>query len=502
MTNHDYHRSFWLTLGALTLLRLFFVQCFELSPDEAYYWTWSRHLDWAYYDQGPLVALVIRGFTRLAGRISESSVRLGAVTLSFLSSWLFFNTVERIFQNSRTAWYAFLGMQTALLFSAGAILMMHDSVMIFAWIAGLYFFYRALEESWRPGFVLGGLALGLGALAKYSMAFFVPCLLLYLFLAPSGGGRFRRFFNPWLAASALVTLLLVSPLLAWNASHHWASFLHIGNLGGWQKSWTFSYKTAGDFLGGQLGVLSPLLGAFVLAAPVWALGERRHSEDWPKRLYLFCFSFPILLYFFIQSLHKPVYANWTAPAYPAALALAGAWFVSKKNFGAARTWARASLWLAAAVTLAVHLEVGWNIFPLSGHAAASLDRVRGWKQTGEAVNRQWQAMRPALGTPPFLAARRYQIASELAFYVPGHPEIYLVTEQSPIQNQYAFWNRPETVRGRDALLVCEDAWELDEIRRYFSRLDPLPPLVIKNHGRVVREYQLAWGRRFLAPAER
>src|SRR3954462_3694345 len=32
----------------------------DLSPDEAHYWDWSRHLDWSYYSKGPLVALLVR----------------------------------------------------------------------------------------------------------------------------------------------------------------------------------------------------------------------------------------------------------------------------------------------------------------------------------------------------------------------------------------------------------------------------------------------------------
>src|SRR5262245_21235820 len=32
----------------------------DLAPDEAYYWNWSRQLDWSYHSKGPLVACLIR----------------------------------------------------------------------------------------------------------------------------------------------------------------------------------------------------------------------------------------------------------------------------------------------------------------------------------------------------------------------------------------------------------------------------------------------------------
>src|SRR5215218_3143086 len=63
----------------------------DLSPDEAHYWHWSRHLDWSYYSKGPLVAWLIRGSCELFGSWSEQhtgsltfAVRLPAVACGAL----------------------------------------------------------------------------------------------------------------------------------------------------------------------------------------------------------------------------------------------------------------------------------------------------------------------------------------------------------------------------------------------------------------------------------
>src|SRR3954469_3385869 len=63
---------------ALNLVYLGWVCPFDLSPDEAHYWHWSRHLDWSYYSKGPLVAWLIRGSCELFGT-SVFAVRLPAV---------------------------------------------------------------------------------------------------------------------------------------------------------------------------------------------------------------------------------------------------------------------------------------------------------------------------------------------------------------------------------------------------------------------------------------
>jgi hypothetical protein len=484
-----FRRLFWMTLGILTLARLLFVGRFELCPDEAYYWTWSRHLDWSYYDQGPMLALVIRFFTSLTGAATEFSVRLGAVVLSAISAWIFFKLVERIFKDSRIAWMAFLGLQAALLFSAGAILMMHDSIMICFWMAALYFFYRALHENWNWGWLGGALTLGLGGLSKYTMALFVPCLFLYLILSPEHRVWWKR---PQLYLAGLATVLLVSPVFAWNHAHGWASFGHVGHLSGLQQKAGVSLKTFFDFLGGQLGVMTPLLAAFCTAALGWGWRQwQQRSSGGQASLFLFCFSAPILMFFMILSFRTSVYANWPAPAYPACLALLAAWWKAPLPKVWQR-WAWATLWVAAVFTVAAHLEVGWNALPLSGRALESVDRIRGWREIGEQADRLLREM-PG-NEKPFLAAQRYQMAAILEFYTPGQPEVQLFPRDTPATNQYRFWDHAPELAGRNALYVCEDEWEINLIRPKFQSLEVLPVFSVIRDGRKIREVRFIYAR--------
>ncbi len=490
-------KRFWLTLLILTGLRLCFVGRFELAPDEAYYWAWSRHLAWAYYDQGPMLAWFIRFFTTLSAANTETSVRLGAVLLSALTSWVFFVWLRKMFRDARAAWLGFLALQAALLFAVGAVLMMHDSLMMCAWVAALFFFYRALFEDWQPGWALGAAALGAGALSKYSMALFVPCLLLFLLLSRRHRSWWRR---PHLYLAGLFTLLLVSPLLVWNSQHGWASFGHVAFLGGTQKNFSLSLQTAGEFIAGQLAVMTPLLGAFCLAAPViaWRAG-RRDPETREQYLFLACFSAPILLFFLLLSVHTRIYANWAAPAYPAALAILAGWVQNAWNSpasGRVRAWVGVTLGLAAALTLAVHVEAVWGFPPLRGRAAASLDRIRGWHALGQEAGERLRELRRREPRSVFLAARRYQIAAELSFYTPGQPPVQLLPEREPANNQYRFWDRSGLLAGQDALFVCEDGWEASHLQSRFDRIETLPVFRVYDRGRFVREIRFFLGRGF------
>ena len=74
------HRNLTICLiAALAVLRVLYIVYgpFDVSPDEAHYWEWSRRLDLSYYSKGPGVAYVIAFFTSILGP-TELGVRLGA----------------------------------------------------------------------------------------------------------------------------------------------------------------------------------------------------------------------------------------------------------------------------------------------------------------------------------------------------------------------------------------------------------------------------------------
>ena len=70
-----------LALAAITLARLIAAAVVPVSPDEAYYWVWSRALSPGYYDHPPMVAFWIRAGTLLLGDTPLGIRLLGPVGL-------------------------------------------------------------------------------------------------------------------------------------------------------------------------------------------------------------------------------------------------------------------------------------------------------------------------------------------------------------------------------------------------------------------------------------
>src|ERR1700733_13981693 len=65
----------------------------ELQGDEAYYWMYSRYLDWGYFDHPPMVALLIRIGDSIMH--NELGLRLFTVLTSSASIWLLWLTLKQ-----------------------------------------------------------------------------------------------------------------------------------------------------------------------------------------------------------------------------------------------------------------------------------------------------------------------------------------------------------------------------------------------------------------------
>ena len=119
-------------ITGFTLFHLWYIAAgiMDLAPDEAYYWEWSRRLDWSYYSKGPMVAWLIALATRL-GADTEFFVRLPAVLLGTETATLVYILTEEIFRTKRAAFLAVVICGSMPLFVAGSMLMTIDAPLVF-----------------------------------------------------------------------------------------------------------------------------------------------------------------------------------------------------------------------------------------------------------------------------------------------------------------------------------------------------------------------------------
>src|SRR6185437_14774319 len=111
-------RNTILTVLSLVLLRLVAAAFTPLTFDEAYYWTWSKHLAGGYYDHPPMVAIVIRLGTMIAGD-TELGVRLVSILLALPMSFAVYRTAEILFGGKRVAATATILINVTLMAAVG-----------------------------------------------------------------------------------------------------------------------------------------------------------------------------------------------------------------------------------------------------------------------------------------------------------------------------------------------------------------------------------------------
>lgn len=459
----------------------------NLAPDEAHYWEWSRRLDWSYYSKGPMVAYLIALSTRVGGH-SELCVRLPAVVLGASTCALAYALTRRLFSSEHVALLAVVAYLACPLFAAGSLFMTTDVPLVFFWVLAIYALVRAVDATgayaWRWWLVCGA-AVGLGLISKYTMAFFFVALAASLALSHRWRAQLR---SPAFAVAMLLSVVIFAPVVLWNAAHGWISLHHVAGLAGLAPALAPSTRhplaLLGEFVGGQLGVVSPLLfcGALVALGRSATLGVRRGDD---AHLLLACFALPILGFFLVLAVLDKSQPNWPAPAYATAFIAAAVWWderVRRATNPSQRRRRRAGLALALSLGFAISAVAhfsGW--LPRVGiHLPPRLDptdRLRGWDELGQRVG-------ALLAAAPdhFLMASSYHIASELAFYTPGHPRAYEVN-LGRRQSQYDIWGGLDDRRGESALFVTFGEWPAEA----FAVICALPRML--DVVRIVRDGQ-------------
>ena len=120
-----------LAILALVALRLIAAAWTPITFDEAYYWMWSKHLAGGYYDHPPMVAVVIRLGTLLAGD-TEFGVRLVSILLALPMSWAVYQAALILFGDRRVASTATLLLNVTLMAAVGTMIVTPDAPLLVA----------------------------------------------------------------------------------------------------------------------------------------------------------------------------------------------------------------------------------------------------------------------------------------------------------------------------------------------------------------------------------
>jgi len=470
LTRDDGEARAWraaiVVIVAAWLVRLAFAARLPLFPDETYYWDWSRHLQGGYFDHPPMIAVLIRAGTALAALFgaapSPVAVRFFPVLAGAVASVAAAATARRL-AGGRAAMLAALSFAIMPLAAAGLVLATPDAPLLAFEAIALYAVVRALGAAPKSAPSLGwwsvaGVCVGLAFASKYTSIFFPLSVALAVVLRPSLRERLRE---PGPYVACVLAVLVFAPVLAWNARHDWISFRFQLEHGlGKPKGSALNREL--ELIGGQLALVTPILFALA-AASVWR-ALRRPRDD--AHFVLAIVAVGSWAFYIYSAIHRRVEANWPAPAYIPALVLLASQVVDPPDAALSR-WFRRGLVLAAVLVGVLYAYVLSPLQPIPARKDP-LARAAGW----DGLAMQVDSVRRALGTQVWVGADRYQEASELAYHLPGRPDVVCVCLTGR-HNQYELW--PSfTARAAhgDALILALDERPAGVMHESVARLAP------------------------------
>ena len=324
-------RIAWWGVWLLALYRLAVIALADIPLDveEAYYFSWTQHLEAGYYSKPPLLTWLLAGVTALLGD-SPAVIKSLAVILYSATAMVVYALGARLYEPRTGAWAA-IAFQTLPIIGVLSLFTSTDAPLMLFWALTLYGLVRALQQDDIRWWLFLGLVAGLGLLSKYT----IGALAVGILLAILSESRWRRLLlsgRLWLA----VTLALVvwSPNLAWLAQHDFVTLGHtrhitvdIPRAGEWGN--------IGEFLLGQLGAFGPLMALALL----WSIARRELWADRGSRLLLLS-SLPLLLLVCLQAWRNEANLNWASPAYIGLGLVTTHWLLRH-----ARRWLMASIGL-------------------------------------------------------------------------------------------------------------------------------------------------------------
>ena len=458
-------------LALITFARLVVADHLELHFDEAYYWYWAQNLQLSYYDHPPMVAWLIRAGTAIAGD-SELGVRFIGQVATFVASWLIFDAAERIY-GDRAALLAGFAMQATLLLGAGSILMTPDAPLMFFLSVMIWALLRlCLEPRWY-WWPIAGIAGGLAMLSKYTAALAALSVLLWLLTSP----KVRRWImTPWPWIALILAILCFSPVLIWNDQNGWISFGKQGGRLDWSRGVHPGYVL--EFIGGQAGVITPLLFGLLIIA-IWQAGHRALRDRNPVDTLLVSLFLVPAGFFLLQSPFMHVQANWPSVAWPAAfLALAA---LSDRP-ASARQYQRWLRWSVASggalVALVWFYALSPDVFCLR------LDPLRVMRGNRDFAG-EVASLASRDGTSQIVVPD-YATASILRFYAPKTLAITHVTDEP----RYVGFEQPDIPAAAQTLILSRKADLPAGLTDRFQPLGSPMPIMRKQGGCTFQTYSV------------
>jgi hypothetical protein len=420
-----------LLVSALTVLRLVVAAGIPLTGDEAYYWSWSRHLAFGYTDHPPLVAWLIALGTLVSG--APLGVRLPFVLCEAVAALAVGRAAWLLSGSERAGAIATIGFALIPQIKLAIGEALPDGPFMAAWALTLWAATAFERTPTRRGALLLGAAMAAAVLSRWfgwALVFGIACWSL--------GAHRRALWNGGMLLALALPIAAFVPVLVWNASVGWENV-----------AFTFHDRQALDSIAvthaGNVSSIRFLIYALAIVALTWLVALRSS----PRLPLLAWTALPLPIAFIALAFVTTIESYWiigpgTSLLAAAGIALARAnprWtYVLGIVFGAAAAYT-----MAAALFLVLPEPLQQRFF--SGPGAT----LRGPLASGvyEYPALSERVRRDAAADAPTILVDQFSTAAELA-YAGIDARLVGFTPQVP---QWARWHRGSPVASRALVLT-------------------------------------------------
>ncbi|MDX1683840.1 MAG: glycosyltransferase family 39 protein [Saprospiraceae bacterium] len=461
----------------MNLFRLSFVPIMGLMPQGAYYFVYSEHIDWSYYDHPPMVAYLLALFSGIFGKAAWV-VKLMSWSMA-LGSQLLFYKLARLFMERKAALLALAIYTSTIMLSVLSLVVTPDVPLIFFWTLSLLVLYRAvfLDKKWA--WIVGGVCMGLAFDSKYTAVFLPACLGVFLLLSSRHRYRLLTIW-PWLAGIVMIITML--PVIYWNIVHDFASFgfqganrVEIIAEEGWKPT-----HILGSIANQSVVLIPVLFITFITKLPMELYRRFRSIMADDKTLFVLSFFIPVFGAFMGLSFIYWVKLNWIMPAY-----VMGCIYAVRLLTG---PWLKWQFILSVVLHLALGIQVWFYPVPIK-----SDDTWYGWERLAEEVEDISEDHNAFI-----FAGDHYKTTAQLAFYIDEKIYAHNVIGRHAVQYDIIDTSFTHLI-GEDAIFVDSDPTmrsvpgqtrypeELDE---HFTEVTELDLIKIRKGERVVRVFRV------------
>ena len=450
-----------------------------LGVDESYMVASGRTLSLGYFDHPPASWWLAWAAAHLAGADPPIVVRLPFIALFALSTWLMFRLGTALANQRAGLWAAVLLNLSPVFGVTTGTWVLPDGPLDCALLAATLCLMHALPAQGRAAWrwwIAAGLCAGLALFSKYSAALTilgaVACLLT--------SRRHRAWFaRPQPYAAAILALAVFSPVIAWNATHHWASFAFQGARA--EAGTRFHPFGPIIVLAGEALFVLPWIWAPMMV--LWLAALRRGPAAWRSWLLACLAAPPILLFALIAAWSSQrVLFHWAAPGYLMLFPLLGEAVAARLPSPALRRILRdtAIFVVLALAVVATQVRFDW-LHPVIARVARQDPDI-------EAID--WTSLRADLAArgllPPgtVVGVPNWRDAGKIGYALGPRVTVVCLNRDD---RQFGIDNPPRRFVGRDILLLVPEHSERarQTLGPLFASLTPLPPAPIRHAGRVL-----------------